>query len=41
VVVTAMSAASINGYLRRLTDRGLIAKTRREGKTAWSLMAAG
>jgi predicted transcriptional regulator len=41
VVVTAMSAASINGYLRRLAGRGLIAKTEREGKTAWSLTAAG
>jgi hypothetical protein len=41
VVVTAMGAASINGNLRRLADRGLIAKTEREGKAAWSLMADG
>jgi hypothetical protein len=40
VIVTAMSAAGINGNLRRLADRGLIEKTRREDKTAWSLTAA-
>jgi DNA-binding transcriptional ArsR family regulator len=36
-VVTAMSGPSINGHLRRLVGEGVVAKTEREGKTAWSL----
>jgi hypothetical protein len=36
-VVTAMSSASINGNLRRLAVEGVVVKTEREGKTAWSL----
>jgi hypothetical protein len=39
-VVTAMSGASINGNLRRLATDGMIVKTEREGKTAWSLPSA-
>jgi len=38
-VVTAMSAASLNGDLRKLAAKGVVAKTRREGKVAWSLVA--
>jgi hypothetical protein len=37
-VVTAMSVANINGNLRRLVAEGLVVKTAREGKTAWSLV---
>ncbi len=37
VVVTAMSAPNINGNLRRLLSEGVVAKTEREGKTAWAL----
>ena len=37
-VVTAMSAASLNGNLRKLASEGLVEKTRREGKVAWSLV---
>lgn len=40
VVVTAMSAAKINGSLRRLTSQGAVAKTEREGKIAWALPGA-
>jgi DNA-binding transcriptional ArsR family regulator len=36
-VVTAMSGPSINGNLRRLVVEGVVVKTEREGKTAWSL----
>ncbi len=36
-VVTAMSGPSINGHLRRLVLEGVVVKTEREGKTAWSL----
>lgn len=36
-VVTAMSAPNINGSLRRLVSEGVVVKTEREGKTAWSL----
>ncbi|HTD58081.1 MAG TPA: helix-turn-helix domain-containing protein [Solirubrobacteraceae bacterium] len=36
-VVTAMSGPNINGNLRRLALEGVVAKTVREGKTAWSL----
>jgi pyruvate/2-oxoglutarate dehydrogenase complex dihydrolipoamide acyltransferase (E2) component len=39
-VVTAMSAASLNGNLRKLASQGVVAKTRREGKIAWSLIVA-
>jgi hypothetical protein len=38
-VVTAMSAASLNGNLRKLASEGLVQKTRREGKVAWSLVS--
>lgn len=38
-VVTAMSAASLNGHLRKLAAKGLVAKTQREGKVAWSLVS--
>lgn len=40
-VVTAMSTASINGNLRKLAADGAVAKTQREGKTAWTLAANG
>lgn len=40
IVVTAMSAPSINASLRRLADAGAIARTEREGKAAWSLADA-
>jgi len=40
VVVTAMSAAKINGSLRRLASQGAVAKTEREGKIAWALSGA-
>ncbi|HEV3093991.1 MAG TPA: hypothetical protein VGY30_05695 [Solirubrobacteraceae bacterium] len=39
-VVTAMSAASLNGDLRKLASKGVVAKTRREGKAAWSLVSS-
>jgi len=39
-VVTAMSAASLNSNLRKLASQGVVAKTRREGKVAWSLIVA-
>jgi hypothetical protein len=41
VVVTAMSAASLNDNLRKLAAEGVLVKTEREGKTAWSLASAG
>jgi hypothetical protein len=37
VVVTAMSTTSLNGDLRKLAAEGIVVKTEREGKTAWSL----
>lgn len=37
VVVTAMSGPNVNGNLRRLLSEGAIAKTEREGKTAYAL----
>jgi hypothetical protein len=37
VVVTAMSSANVNGNLRKLAAEKAIAKTQREGKTAWML----
>ncbi|HEY8303451.1 MAG TPA: helix-turn-helix domain-containing protein [Solirubrobacteraceae bacterium] len=37
-VVTAMSGPNINGNLRRLVIEGLVVKTEREGKIAWSLV---
>jgi hypothetical protein len=37
-VVTAMGGPNINGNLRRLAGEGVVAKTEREGKTAWSLV---
>lgn len=37
VVVTAMTGPNINGNLRRLLSEGAIAKTDREGKTAYAL----
>jgi hypothetical protein len=40
VVVTAMSGPNVNGNLRRLVAEGIVAKTEREGKTAWSLANA-
>jgi DNA-binding HxlR family transcriptional regulator len=40
VVVTAMSTASLNGDLRKLAAEGVVVKTEREGKTAWSLTDA-
>jgi hypothetical protein len=40
VVVTAMSTASLNGDLRKLAAEGVVVKTEREGKTAWSLASA-
>jgi hypothetical protein len=39
-VVTAMSAPSINGNLRKLVSEGAVIKTEREGKAAWALAAA-
>jgi DNA-binding transcriptional ArsR family regulator len=39
-VVTAMSTANINGNVRRLVAEGAVAKTEREGKTAYALAAA-
>jgi hypothetical protein len=36
-VVTAMSGPNISGNLRRLSLEGVVVKTEREGKTAWSL----
>ena len=41
VVVTAMSTASLNKDLRKLAAEGVVVKTEREGKTAWSLASAG
>jgi DNA-binding transcriptional ArsR family regulator len=41
VVVTAMSAPSVNGNLRRMTSEGIVVKTEREGKTAYALAEAG
>jgi len=40
VVVTAMSTSAINGSLRKLAGQGVVAKTDREGKIAWSLTRA-
>lgn len=40
VVVTAMSTTSLNGDLRKLAAEGIVVKTEREGKTAWSLADA-
>jgi hypothetical protein len=40
-VVTAMSSPSINGNLRRLAIEGVVVKTEREGKAAWSLADEG
>ncbi|HEX3391002.1 MAG TPA: hypothetical protein VHS55_00405 [Solirubrobacteraceae bacterium] len=40
VVVTAMSTASLNQDLRKLAAEGVVVKTEREGKTAWSLVGA-
>jgi hypothetical protein len=37
VVVTAMSGPNVSGNLRRLSIEGVVVKTEREGKTAWSL----
>lgn len=37
VVVTAMTGPNVNGNLRRLLSEGAIAKTDREGKTAYAL----
>jgi DNA-binding transcriptional ArsR family regulator len=37
VVVIAMSGPNVNGNLRRLAAEGVVEKTEREGKTAWSL----
>lgn len=37
-VVTAMSASRLNGNLRKLAAEGVIAKTQREGKSAWMLV---
>lgn len=39
VVVTAMTGPNVNGNLRRLLSEGAIAKTEREGKTAYTLSA--
>jgi hypothetical protein len=39
-VVTAMSTANINGNVRRLVVEGAVAKTEREGKTAYALATA-
>jgi hypothetical protein len=41
VVVTAMSTAALNDNLRELAAQGVVIKTEREGKTAWSLVGAG
>jgi hypothetical protein len=41
VVVTAMSTAGLNNNLRKLAAEGVVVKTEREGKTAWSLAGAG
>ena len=38
-VVTAMSIPSLNTTLRKLSAAGLVAKTQREGRVAWSLVA--
>lgn len=40
VVVTAMSTASLNESLRKLAAAGVVVKTEREGKAAWSLANA-
>lgn len=40
VVVTAMSTTRLNGDLRKLAAEGVVVKTEREGKTAWSLADA-
>jgi Fic family protein len=40
VVVTAMSTTKLNGDLRKLAAEGVVVKTEREGKTAWSLVGA-
>jgi|HubBroStandDraft_6_1064221.scaffolds.fasta_scaffold127291_2 DNA-binding transcriptional ArsR family regulator len=40
VVVTAMSGPNLNGNLRRLASDGVVVKTEREGKTAWTLPGA-
>lgn len=40
VVVTAMSTTKLNGDLRKLGAEGVVVKTEREGKTAWSLADA-
>ncbi|HXP98946.1 MAG TPA: hypothetical protein VN845_02640 [Solirubrobacteraceae bacterium] len=39
-VVTAMSTANVNGNVRRLVVEGAVAKTEREGKTAYALATA-
>jgi hypothetical protein len=38
-VVTAMGIPALNNSLRKLAAEGLVAKTQREGKVAWSLVA--
>lgn len=40
VVVTAMTGPNVNGNLRRLLSEGAIAKTDREGKTAYALSSS-
>lgn len=40
VVVTAMSTVSLNDNLRKLAAEGVVVKTEREGKAAWSLASA-
>jgi DNA-binding transcriptional ArsR family regulator len=40
VAVTAMTAANVNGNVRRLLSEGAIAKTLREGKVAYELPSA-
>jgi sugar-specific transcriptional regulator TrmB len=39
VVVTGVGAPQINRALRRLDRAGVVAKTQREGKLAWSLVS--
>jgi hypothetical protein len=39
--VTAMTAANINGNVRRLLSEGAVAKTQREGKAAYVLPGRG
>jgi hypothetical protein len=40
-VVTAMKAPNVNANLRRLLLDGAVAKTTREGKTAYALPETG